>query len=266
MEILKSITDVGLIRKHNEDCVLAINHPKNSKIKLLIVADGMGGKSDGEIASNFLVNEIEKIFKTKSPKTLNDTDKTIEILKECIKVINRKLIKKYGPNHLGTTLTLALVNVKKTIILNVGDSRSYTYKNKKLLQETSDNSDAWDYYKNGKVKKDDLRYFRNNSLINACIGLFEEFCDISVKVINNNYEMILLFSDGVTDLLTDKKLTKLIRRTPKEKLLEKIIYEAVNVDQKLKVPYHLKRKYLANYMIPKTGRDNTSGVIYIKNV
>ena len=43
-----------------------------------------------------------------------------------------------------------------------------------------------------------------------------------------------------------------------------MIKEAVYVDQHLKVPMRLKRKYLANYVVPFNGRDNATGAIWIK--
>ena len=55
-------------------------------------------------------------------------------------------------------------------------------------------------------------------------------------------------------------------KTSQKNILEKLINEAVNVDQNLKIPIRLKRKYLANYIVPFKGRDNASGAIYIKEV
>lgn len=266
MEILESKTDIGLIRKVNEDVAIAIHHPKNKNIKLLIVADGMGGKQHGEIAANFVVTSLNKWFIEKDYKVLNDSEKVISLLQRYIKILNTNLIKKYGKNKLGTTLTLALVNIKNTIIINLGDSRIYTYTGKKLIQETIDDSDVWLYYKYGGVKKDDLRYFPNNNVITSCLGLSNELCRISYKIINNDYDILLLFSDGVTDIITDAKIKQLIRKSKKEDLLKNIINEAVNVDQNLKVPLRLKRKYQAKYIVPFKGRDNASGAIFIKNV
>ena len=65
-------------------------------------------------------------------------------------------------------------------------------------------------------------------------------------------------------MITDKKIKSLIHKTKKEELLTAIIEEAVYKDQKLKVPLRLKRKYLANYIVPFNGRDNATGAIYIK--
>ena len=65
-------------------------------------------------------------------------------------------------------------------------------------------------------------------------------------------------------MITDTKIKSLIKKTKKECLLNAIINEAVNVDQNLKIPMTLKRKYTANYVVPFKGRDNASGAIYIK--
>lgn len=266
MEILEYKTNTGLIRERNEDCVLALKHPKNKNIKLLIAADGMGGKAHGDIASNYTVKSIEQWFIGKGIKTLNDTKKVERLLKRYIKCINTNLIKKFGENHSGTTLTLAIINCKETIFFNVGDSRSYIYQKKELIQITEDDSDVWCYYKYGGVDKDDLRYFSNNNLITACVGLCNELCQVRTYIIPNDYDMILLFTDGVTDLVTDKKIKKLIKKNKKEALLDKIIHEAVYVNQHLSIPHRLKKKYLAKYIVPFKGRDNASGVIFIKNV
>ena len=264
MEILDTKTDIGLIREKNEDATLSITHPKNKNIKLLIVADGMGGKSLGDIAANYVIMYLHKWFVNKDIKLLNNNDKVIELLTKYIKTLNTNLIKKYGRDKLGTTLTLALINKNNTIIFNVGDSRCYIYKKRNLIQVTEDDSDVWMYHKFGGVKKDHLRFFSNNNVITACIGICNELCRVSTTIIDNDYEMIFLLTDGVTDMITDTKIKTLIRKTKKECLLKAIINEAVNVDQKLKIPLTLKRKFTANYIVPFKGRDNASGAIYIK--
>ena len=266
MEIIQSETNIGLVRENNEDVALTLRHPKDESIILLLVADGMGGKSYGELASSYVSKAIEKWFKTKSPKKLNKLNETEETIKKLIKKVNNEIIKKYGSNVSGTTLSLALVTNEGTLFVNVGDSRGYIYRHRKLKQVTSDASDVWYYYVYGAVKKDDLRYFYNNNIITSCIGLTKDLCTIETKIIKNDYKMILLFTDGVTDLITDKKITKLIRKHKKKVLLSKIIHEAVYVDQHLHIPHRLKVKNYSKYILPFKGRDNATGAIYIKNV
>ena len=208
MEILQTQTHIGLIREKNEDVVSSVKHPRNKNIKLLIAADGMGGRELGDVA---------------------------------------------------------LINKKKTLVLNTGDSRTYIYRKNKLIQVTEDDSDVWMYHKYGGVKKDHLRFFSNNNIISACIGICNELCTINSYIIENDYQMLLLFTDGVTDNITDKKIKKVIRTSKKEDILSRIIEEAVYIDQHLHVPFYLRHKYLANYIVPYCGRDNASGVIYIKD-
>lgn len=264
MKILQKETNIGRIRKNNEDAVVAISHPKDSNINLLITADGMGGKKHGELAANYVTSKIEKWFVQKSPKTLNNIEKTETSIEELITKLNKEIINKYGKNEVGTTLSMALVTQKFSIIINIGDSRVYMYKKKKLIQISEDDSDVWFYYKYGEVKKDDLRYFFNNNIITACIGLTDELCKINTTVIENDYDMLLLFSDGVTDMITDSKIKKIIETSKKSQILKNIINEAVNVDQHLHIPLRLKRKKLSKYILPFKGRDNASGVIFIK--
>lgn len=264
MSILQKETNIGLVRENNEDAASAITHPKNKKIKMLLVADGMGGKEYGEKVSNYVSKSLEKWFIQKEISTINNTKKILDLLEKMILRMNETIIKKYGKNNAGTTLSLAIINEHETIVVNIGDSRTYTYKNNKLIQITEDDSDVWFYYKYGACKKDDLRYFFNNNIITACIGLNEELCKISTYIIENDYEMILLFTDGVTDIITDKKIKKLIKNGPSKKILSNIIYETVYIDQNLKIPLRLKSKKYSKYILPFKGRDNATGAIYIK--
>ncbi len=264
MEILETKTDIGLVREQNEDVVLAVKHPKDETVKLLIAADGMGGREHGEIASRYVAFSLRKWFINKDLETLLDLDKSEQLLRRYIKSLNSNLIKDFGEDKLGTTLTLALVSKKETLVLNTGDSRAYIYKNKKFIQLTEDDSDVWMYYKFGNVKKDHLRYFTNNSIISACIGICPELCTISSVRVKNTYDILLLLTDGVTDNLTDRRMRTIIRQSSDQMILTNLIQEAVYVDQHLKVPLALKRKYTANYSVPYNGRDNASGVIYIR--
>ncbi len=265
MKIVQNETNIGLIRKNNEDIAISKIHPKDENIILLLVADGMGGKEFGEIASTYVAKSIEKWFTSRSTSTLENTEKAEDQLRETIEKANHNLIEKYGENVLGTTLTVALITKKTTLILNAGDSRAYIYQKKKLIQVSEDDSDVWFYYKYGAVKKDDLRFFYNNNIITSCVGISKDLCNIRSTILeSNSYEMILLFTDGVTDLITDRKIKKIIETSPKKKILLNIIDEAVNKEQHLRIPLYLKRKKYSKYILPFKGRDNASGAIYSK--
>ena len=264
MEVLDMKTDIGKYRDCNEDSITFIRHPKNKKIMLLAVADGMGGKAFGDIASSYTIERVSNWFLKKDVKTLNKKDKVISLVHRLIKTINNELIKKYGTDVMGTTLTLAIVNSRTTIVFNIGDSRCYIYANKELIQVTEDDSDVWLYYKVLGVKKDYLRYVASSNVINACIGINKRLCDVSIYSFKNKYDGLLLFSDGVTDIVTDKKILKIIKHSKKEEIIDKIINNAVYIDQNLYVPFFLKFKVKEKLVAPIEGRDNASAVIYMK--
>ena len=265
MSILQAISDIGLLRKVNEDYAFCSSHPKNPIIKLMILADGMGGKSEGDVASQEVVADIEAWFYHEDVGLLSEIDGLKAVLDIRVQNINKYLIEKYGENFLGTTLTLAIVGREKTLFYNIGDSRGYIYKDKELLQITEDDSGVWTYYKYGDVEKDDLRFFPTNNFITACVGLNEKFCKSRAYVIKNDYDMVLLFTDGVTDLLGDHDIKKILDKKKQKEILKNIIDTAVHKDLKLKVPANLKMKYKGRFTVPIHGRDNASGVIYIKD-
>lgn len=265
MGLLQAISDKGKLRDNNEDYAFCAIHPKDEVIRLLVVADGMGGKSAGDIASQEIVADIEAWFYHEDIDLLRNIEKVSEVLTLRIKNFNKYLISKYGKNYLGTTLTLAITGKEKTIIFNIGDSRGYLYKNKKLIQITEDDSGVWTYYKKGEVSKDDLRFFPTNNYITACVGLTEELCVSRSYIVDNDYDCLLLLTDGVTDLLADSDIKRIIDKSDKKEILKNIVYESVNGTDKLKVPLILKSKYNCKFSIPIYGRDNASGVIFIKN-
>ena len=265
MGLLQAVSDKGKLRENNEDYAFCTIHPKDENIRLLLVADGMGGKSAGDIASQEIAADIEAWFYHEDIEILRNIEKIGEVLTQRIKKFNKYLIEKYGKNYLGTTLTMAITGKDKTLLFNIGDSRGYLYKNKKLIQVTEDDSGVWTYYKNKEVSKDDLRFFPTNNYITACVGLAEELCVSRCYVVDNDYDCLILLTDGVTDILADSDIKKIIDKSEKRDILKKIILEAVNGNEKIKVPLILKSKFDCKFSVPVYGRDNASGVIFIKN-
>ena len=261
--ILQTKTDIGKYRDRNEDFVAVSRHPDDENIVFLCLADGMGGGIHGDYASELLVRTLYDIF---MESTILDFD-NIEILKKKTKRIidycSRLLISKFGENTVGTTLCMGYVLKDKTLIINIGDSRCYKYENDELIQVSEDDSEVFRLYKNGSVNKDDLKYFGINNIITKCVGLRDEICECSYYLIDNSYDMLLFFTDGVTDLLSDNEIKNIINHSDKNLILENIIDRAVNSTNQIEIPSYLKEKY--NYLVePFYGKDNASGIVFIK--
>ncbi len=259
---IQTKTDKGLFREKNEDFLCVAHHPKDENIILLAIADGMGGKELGEVSSRLVVTYILEFFNSSSLSLYNNLDILKKDLDLLIHKINDKLIDKYK-GRTGTTLCLSIITNNSTLILNLGDSRCYIYKDNNLIQITQDDSEVYRLFRTGKVLKDDLKYFTYNNLISSCIGLSNELCNTSFYTIDNNYDMLFLFTDGVTDILNDSDIKEIIISNKKEEILDKIIDSAVYEEHNLQIPEYLKL-ISKNLYIPPNGKDNTSGIICVK--
>jgi protein phosphatase len=268
--ILTSISDIGKVRSINEDRVITLEHPLNSNIKLLAVADGMGGCTNSSLASEYVINKLKNWF---TSLNINSFNKDIDILLyNKIIEINNKLVEytttknklsnytlySNPSKYPGTTLTCAIITLEETIIANIGDSRAYAIIKDKIVQLTKDDSYAWLQYEENKISKDEIRFSPFNSYIYKCIGHNYDVKPYIASIKNNYYTSLLLFTDGITDCLSDNKIKIIVNKTNNKSVAKKLIHEAV---------YSKKKDILkiGNYTnIIKKGKDNASVALYIK--
>lgn len=194
--------DKGVQRSTQEDTLLILKHKSLKNVELMLIADGMGGLKNGSTASNIVALEVMKWFDNFDFDRYNfeyminsfvnliyQIDDDIRIMATC------------G----GSTIVCAIVNLDKTFIVNIGDSRCYIYNSDSLYQITEDHNLSWKYYKNGMITKDDLRFSTENHLLTSRVGCESRLLTIDKHIIPcSEYSKILLFSDGITDILPDQ--------------------------------------------------------------
>ena len=133
---MSAASNVGR-RENQEDSVLILEHKENKNIKLLAVADGVGGVENSEQASQYLLKELLIFFESTKAKYYNELEYIKKALEQKILLANEEIIEK----QIGkTTLSMAIVTEQETFIINIGDSRIYTYENSDLIQQTRDDS------------------------------------------------------------------------------------------------------------------------------
>lgn len=259
--VMYTLSDKGKIRRHNEDSVTAISHPKDNSVKLLAVADGMSGYGNGKEASSYTIEELEKWFNKLSYEEITNSFSLQFGLYKTIEKINKNLWDRQ--EEIGTTLTCAVVTHDKTIVISIGDSRCYIMKDTNIKQITSDDTKIYEDYINGIISKNDLRFYQYN-VLDESLGLHHKLSSWKAKpklFDNDKYDKLLLFTDGVTDCLSDDKIKLIANTSKKEEILEKIINEAVNVEQEIPKDLSIP-KSSRTYPIP--GQDNATGAILIK--
>lgn len=260
-EYLNCETTVGLKRTLNEDFAATITSPINSQIKLLAVCDGVGGAERGELASEYTIKHLVQWFNTYNFAIENPNDLDKKIIRE-IKRINHILKRKYKEAE--TTISTVLIDEKNTHILNIGDSRTYIISDNTLTQVTKDDSEVWNFlYRNGKGKytKDELRFIIFNNLLTKTLGS-GFFPRLKTNIIDNNsYDGLLLLTDGVTDIVSDKRITELLQEEDYENFLTNLLNEACYCESET-YQGGRKPKWLFTETIP--GKDNATGAVYIK--
>ena len=222
------MTDTGKVRDHNEDSVV-ITENLNKEI-LLTVADGMGGHNAGEVASSIAITHIGKRFRELS--TVGNKEDAINWLRETVSEVNT-LINNYTIDHpessgMGTTLVLALVTNDFLLFGNIGDSSGYVIKNHKLQKITINHTLVNMLVKSGELTEEEAKNHPRKNVLMRALGSAKSV-ELDIFDVETDVDGILLCSDGLTNMLDDDQISKVLSEdlTIEEKIL-KIIYKCNN--------------------------------------
>lgn len=118
-----SITDTGLLRNSNQDCVFCEENAIGRFPNLFLVADGMGGHKAGDLASRLCVDEVVKQIRHSTART------PVSAFEQAVQAANARIFQcscgDYELAGMGTTLVGAMVDQDTAYIVNIGDSRLY---------------------------------------------------------------------------------------------------------------------------------------------
>ncbi len=197
-------TDTGLVRDTNEDSFIV-----DENLGLFIVADGLGGHNGGEIASRLAVEAIAAYFKEVSEAKVKADLKVC--IGSAIQKAHEAIIKASTENpllgNMGTVLVMGLIDPDGNLyIANVGDSRGYLYRNKKLHLLTKDHSLVASLVKEGKIKAEEARGYPLRNIVTQIVGIEPVDDYYQREAILKENDIIILCSDGLWDMLPDKNI------------------------------------------------------------
>ena len=218
-------SDIGLIRKVNEDDFLCLRLNDLLKLEnmeadlyLCIVADGMGGRNAGEVASSMAVHEVVEFIKEKHINVLLEKDiseeKIFDLIREAIYYSNDSIYKKSLLNSefvgMGTTLSMILIKDNTIFYGHVGDSRIYIIRKNKIAKLTEDHSLVAELVKQGTIKPEEAVRHTQKNIITRALGT-----EYSIEADLGKHEMmdedyILLCSDGLSNLISDSEIMEIV--------------------------------------------------------
>lgn len=204
------LTDTGKVRDHNEDSVIILKNSNNEY--LLAVADGMGGHKAGEVASNMAIEHITNKFN--SLESLGDKDKAINWIREEVAAINKSIFA-YTDAHeeskgMGTTFVIALYTKDYLLFGNVGDSSGFVIKNSKLYKVTKDHTLVNLLVSSGELTPEEAKNHPKKNILMRALGANNPAEVDIFDVVDDGIEGILLSSDGLTSMLNETQIEKVI--------------------------------------------------------
>ena len=210
-------TDVGKVREMNQD-YFYISKPED-KIKLYIIADGMGGYKGGEIASRLAVEASKSyIYNNYNLEIEQDKEKVLKLLRSAIEYANFVIFEKSKQmeelENMGTTIDICLIIQNKVYIGHVGDSRVYRKRKDFFRKLTTDHSYVQKLVSDGTITKEEAyNHPKKNMLIKAlgCSSFVEP--EVMVKGFLKD-DVLLMCSDGLTNMLKDDDIVKIINENP----------------------------------------------------
>ncbi len=205
-----SVTDIGRIRKINQDYVFTSEVPIGALPNLFIVADGMGGHKAGEYASKCAVETIV------GEANLSTERNAVRAISKAVRVANRRIRKKAlsDDNYfgMGTTLVVATIDDNGLTVANVGDSRLYVIREDEINQITIDHSLVEEMVQMGELERKKARNHPDKNIITRAIGVMDEvdvdFFEVDDVVAG---DIILMCSDGLSNMLEDTEILGIIQ-------------------------------------------------------
>ena len=210
---IQAISDKGRVRENNEDALsiggvflrddamnLTVDVQENA-VFYLLVSDGMGGHEKGEAASEITLDEMKEQFAMNEIQPDTFSDDVNEAGKYISVKLNNAALAQGQTKPMGCTLTGVVWHYGKIYLINAGDSRTYRFRDGILRQLTTDQTERG-ISGNPQASK---------ALLN-CIGggltgkILSD--DITSKIVEG--DVILICSDGLTDMLTDDEIEALL--------------------------------------------------------
>jgi PPM family protein phosphatase len=207
-------TDIGLVREGNEDSYL-VQQP------LFVIADGMGGHRGGEVASRLAIETIESLFRRGEGA-----------LSEQVQEANRAVFERSTIDRavagMGTTLTAALVEGDRARLAHVGDSRAYLFRGGEMRMLTEDHTLVHRMVQQGEITEAEAERHPQRSVVTRALGIEMSIPVDEVVVDLEHGDRLLLCSDGLTSMVDDEAIGRILAAEPDPQRAAEALVTAAN--------------------------------------
>lgn len=225
-----SLSDIGLKRAVNEDNMLSVvpDNPDlmGRKGALFLVADGMGGHSCGEIASDVAITRTREAY-------YQDSEEDIQAaLRHAIEIANAELCSrneqegKDKQKGMATTIVAAVLKGNTIYVANVGDSFAYVVRDDKILQLAEDHSWVAEQVRQGKMTLEVARAQGKNNVITRCLGTESEVNVYTTSEPVEDGDILVLCTDGLHGKISENEIRAITQHYGPEESAKRLIARA----------------------------------------
>jgi PPM family protein phosphatase len=210
-EVAASVqTDKGCVREINEDSGRFVRPSDAGVLKekgvLLVVADGMGGHSAGEVASGMAAELIPRLY-------FDADGEPRDALRGAVEEANRQIhaasLEDESKHGMGTTCTTLVILGGQAYVAHVGDSRLYMLRDGKVYLLTEDHSAVMEMVKLGLITMEQARHHEDKNVILRALGTTPEVEVTMLEPFSARVgDQYLLCSDGLYDLVPDDEIER----------------------------------------------------------
>ncbi|MFM1786902.1 MAG: hypothetical protein RL228_852, partial [Actinomycetota bacterium] len=199
-------SNVGVIRKSNEDCGLA-------STKLIAVADGMGGHAAGEVASSTVIQTFKEQLETLPDSPEEFKNWLVSTTNQAHASIGDQIAADSEKRGMGTTFSTISVLEDKIGVGHIGDSRIYRFRDGNFQQISIDHTYVQSLVDSGEITQAEAAtHPRRNLLIRAIDGIHDVAMDIDLLDAKVG-DRFLLCSDGLTGVVSDNEIANQLSKT-----------------------------------------------------
>lgn len=213
-----AMSDRGRKRTSNEDSYgFSVDHG------VYVVCDGMGGAAAGEIASSLAVDEILKLAGSSAA-----AENTREAMEAAVAAANHAIYSRAQRNQklsgMGTTMVVLAVEERRVWVLNIGDSRCYRLRNRRLEQVTLDHSLVDEQVRLGRMTEAEAQRSPLRNVITRALGTQSQVTPDVFELEAEPGDLFLLCSDGLTKEIDDPLIESLLSiDLPLDELCERLV-------------------------------------------
>lgn len=205
-------TDAGRRRDYNQDHI-----GFDQELGIAVLADGMGGHKAGEVAAHmavkFVLGKLQKLILQETYVSITGSQ-LLKFLSNTISSSNTEIFRTQKEEDaylgMGTTIVATLITGSQIYVGHVGDSRLYLYRNREVKRLTKDHSLVQDLIDRGFYTEMEARSANVKHVVTRAMGTKLDVDVDTAEVSLLPYDLLLLCSDGLTDMVSDWQIAETI--------------------------------------------------------